>query len=143
MAYKSKRPIDFTLPLSEQSLIDYNSPDREWGGGKPESYLSGDGTYFHGALEKGSDGVLRLEVWHTKVDGTVISKWIGSGILGQGGLVLQGNGTLTAVGYLATGDNATRRVIEVPEWIPHKTASGALSERYQKALERLCTFLGI
>lgn len=124
-------------------MPDFNSPEREWGGADPRSYESGDGSYFHSALEKNSAGVLRLVVWHTSAGGALIGEpWTSHGIIGQGGLVLQANGRLDACGYLAQGDNATRRCVPVPGWV-RPAPSGGLSARYQEALERLCSFLNI
>ena len=119
---------DFRLPIAAPTVLgDYNSPDREWGGADPRSYESGDGTWFHGALEKDAAGALRLVVWHTTAAGAVLGKWADSGIVGQGGLVLQANGRLDAEGYIAQGDNATRRAIPVPGWVAPAPAGGGLS----------------
>lgn len=119
---------EFRLPADAPTVLgDYNSPDREWGGADPRSYESGDGTWFHGALEKDAAGALRLVVWHTTAAGAVLSKWADSGIVGQGGLVLQANGRLDAEGYIAQGDNATRRAIPVPGWVAPAPAGGGLS----------------
>lgn len=124
-------------------MPDFNSPDREWGGADPRSYESGDGSFFHGALEKNSAGALRLVVYHTTAGGALIGEpWTSHGIVGQGGLVLQANGRLDACGYLAQGDNATRRCVPVPGWV-RPAPSGGLSARYQEALTRLCEMLRI
>lgn len=132
---------EFRLPADAPTVLgDYNSPDREWGGADPRSYESGDGTWFHGALEKDASGQLRLEVWRTDANGQIMTGWQsggcwrGSGIVGQGGLVLQANGRLDAEGYIAQGDNATRRAIPVPDWQPHASGGGGGLSLAQAAL---------
>lgn len=103
--------------------MDFSSPNEEWGGADPRSYKSHDGTYFHGDLEKDADGVLKVIVWHTDAGGAPITSW-GSGgkwapgMLGQGGLVLQGDGSLTVQGFVGYGPNQTRRILDVPDWQP-------------------------
>ena len=64
----------------------------------------------------------------------MLGKWADSGIVGQGGLVLQGNGRLDAEGYIAQGDNATRRAIPVPGWVAAAPPSGGLSAAQAAAL---------
>jgi|GEM_PF-2766926 len=118
--------IDFVLPQRAGVLSDYNAPDWEYGGGKPVKYTSADGTLFWGTLEKqgGSSGPLKLIVYHTSSDArTLIGTWADSGIVGQGGLVLQPDGTLEAQGYIAFGDNATMRAVPVPGWKAWPTAN--------------------
>ncbi len=111
--------IDFVLPQTAGVLSDYNAPDYEYGGGRPASFKSADGTRFWGTLEKqgGSSGTLKLIIYRTSAAGALISTWADSGIIGQGGLVWQPDGTLEAVGYTAYGDNATMRAVPVPGWV--------------------------
>lgn len=127
--------------------MDFNAPsDFEYGGGKPDAYESADGSWFFGTLAKqgGSTGPLKLIVWHVSPTGVLLSTWLDSGVIGQGGLKLQGNGRLDAEGYLGFGDNQTMRAIPVPGWMPHATGgSVALPTRYVTALNRLCAWFGI
>lgn len=127
--------------------MDFNAPnDFEYGGGKPDAYESADGTWFFGTLAKqgGSTGPLKLIIWHVAANGTLINTWADSGVIGQGGLKLQGNGRLDAEGYLGFGDNQTMRAIPVPNWKTHAIGGGtALTPRYVNALNRLCAWLGI
>jgi hypothetical protein len=155
---------DFTPPQA-QVLSDYNSPDAEYGGGRPICYKGADGSRFWATLAK-QGGVLKLVVYQTNNAGALIQTWADSGIIGQGaGLVLQGDGSLEAVGYVAYGDAATMRAVPVPGWKPWPSGAGTpgpqgprgpqgppgppdpggagLSQRYQQALERLCQFLSL
>lgn len=109
-------------------MPDFNSPDWEYGGGKPEAYLSGDGTWFFGTLEKqgSSTGTLKYIVYHVNTAGGLLGPpWADSGILGQASLCVQGDGRLFAVGYLGYGDNQTMRAVPVPGWVPWPVAVGA------------------
>lgn len=124
-------------------MPDFNSPDREWGGADPRSYESGDGTWFHAALEKDSTGALRLEVWHVAGNGAILSKWTDHGIIGQGGLVLQANGRLDACGYIAQGDNATRRAVPVPGWVRPSVGGGSLSAAQAALLDLLARVVAL
>lgn len=109
-------------------MPDFNAPaDIEYGGGGPVSHKSADGTRFWAALERqgGSTGPLKLIVYHVSASGALISAWGDSGIVGQGaGLVLQGDGSLEAQGYLGFGDNQTMRAVAVPDWRPWPAQQG-------------------
>lgn len=139
---------DFRIPSDREQpavLGDFNSPEREWGGADPRGIEAPDGSWFWSALEKDSVGVLRLVVYRVSPTNTILMRWADSGIVGQGGLQLQPNGRLDAVGFLGFGDNQTRRAIPVPQWpAPRPPASGAtLPARYVTALNKLCAMLGI
>jgi hypothetical protein len=125
--------------------MDFNAPtDIEYGGGRPTSFKSADGTWFVGALEKQGGGSLKLIVYHVDAAGKLLGSWAESGILGQSGLDLQDDGGLTACGYVGYGDNQTIRTIAVPGWKPWPSGgTSTLSTRYRAALDRLCAFLGI
>lgn len=160
---------DFILPPSTepQTLTDTNTPDQEYGGGKAECYKAADGSLWWGTLAK-RGGVLKLIIYRTDATGALISSWAESGIIGQGGLSLQANGELWAVGYLSYGDGATIRAVPVPGWVPgprgatgpvgpagpagpqgprgpqgEPGSGGALDPKDRTALDRLRAWLGI
>lgn len=148
-------------------MPDLNAPDFEYGGGRPTAYLAADGTLWYATLEKdgGASGALKLIVYHVTVGGGLLGRWPDSGILGQGGLCLQGDGSLWAVGYVGYGDNQSIRAVPVPGFAPWAaqrgpqgpqgprgdpgpqgpagSGGGVLSARYTQAIERLCAFFGI
>lgn len=116
---------EFILPPSTepQTLTDTNTPDAEYGGGKAECYRAADGSLWWATLAK-RGGVLKLIIYRTDASGALLSSWADSGIIGQGGLSLQANGELWAVGYTAYGDGATIRAVPVPGWAAWPAAQG-------------------
>jgi hypothetical protein len=116
-------------------MPDFNSPDFEYGGGRPTAYLAADSSWWYATLEKqgGPAGALKLIVYRTNPAGTVISSWADSGILGQGGLCLQGDGSLYAVGYLGYGDNQTMRAVAVPGFVPGQLSAAHRGRRVLQA----------
>lgn len=125
-------------------MPDFNSPFEEWGGADPRGYEDRLGRFWWSALEKGPDDKLKLIVYCTSPTGQIVSTWADSGITGQGGLLLQANGRLDAVGFITQGANATRRAVPVPGWVPvAQQSGGGLTVAERKALARLIQFLGI
>ena len=124
-------------------MAEFNHPVHvEWGGSEPDAFESADGSIFVGAHEK-VGGVLKLMIYQLSAAGVLLAT-IDPALAGQGGLRLQPGGQLWSVGYRSYGDNQAIVWQAVPGWKVKTQPGGAtLSERYAKALDRLCAFLGI
>jgi len=130
------------------TLVDFNAPDFEYGGGQPARYKSNDGTYFYSGLARkaSASDPLRFVVWHVDAAGGLVEPaWESSGIIGDGQLCLQGDGSLEATGYVAFGDGKMFHSVAVPNWKPWPVGGGTytLPVRYDAALKRLCAWFGI